>query len=131
MQAKLQRLVNISRAATLLSYFGLILLLTAWYLLISPPPTANPYVIWAVQTVPLALFYPVIINKNLRGHIWLCFFLSIYFMHAVQTAMSGGPNSLLALTESLLVASLFTAAMMFTRWQSKLNKLLSAAAKSG
>ncbi len=126
MQAKLQRLVNISRAATLLSYFGLILFLTAWYLLISPPPTANPYIIWAFQAVPLALFYPVIMKKDLRGHIWLCFFVSIYFMHAVQIAMSSGPNNLLGLIESVLVVSLFTAAMMYTRWQSKLNKLLTA-----
>ncbi|WP_261844740.1 DUF2069 domain-containing protein [Aliamphritea ceti] len=126
MQATLQRLVNISRAATLLSYFGLILFLTAWYLIISPPPTANPYIIWAFQVIPLALFYPVIMKRNLRGHIWLCFFVSIYFMHAVQIAMSSGPNSLLGLIETLLVASLFTAAMMFTRWQSKLKKLLAA-----
>ncbi len=122
MLEKLTRLVFISRAATLLSYFGLILLLTAWYLLIAPPPTANPYIIWLVQTLPLMLFFPVILKKDLRGHIWLCFVLCVYFIHAVLIAMSNH-NSLLGLIEALLTASLFIAAMMFARWQSKLGKL--------
>ena len=73
MQEKLSRLVNISRATTLFSYFGLILFLSAWYLVIAPPPTANPYIIWAVQVLPLSLFLPVILKQDLRGHIWLCF----------------------------------------------------------
>ncbi|MEH6577846.1 MAG: DUF2069 domain-containing protein [Amphritea sp.] len=122
MQEKLIRLTAISRAATLLSYFGLILFLTAWYLLIAPPPTANPYIIWLVQTLPLMLFFPVIMKQNLRGHIWLCFVLCVYFMHSVVTAMSNH-NSLLGLIEALFVASLFIAAMMFARWKSKLGKL--------
>ena len=126
MQDKLSRLVAISRAATLFSYFGLILFLTAWYLLIAPPPTANPYVIWLLQTLPLMLFFPVILKKYLRGHIWLCFVLCVYFMHAVVIAMSNH-NSLLGLIESLLVAALFIAAMMFARWKSKLTKLQPAA----
>lgn len=123
MQEKLSRLVAISRVTTLFSYFGLILFLTAWYLLIAPPPTANPYVIWAVQVVPLLLFLPIILKKDLRGHIWLCFFLTVYFMHAVVIAMSNHSNNLLAFIETLLVALLFTGAMMFARWQSKLRKL--------
>ncbi|WP_432473122.1 DUF2069 domain-containing protein [Amphritea sp. HPY] len=126
MQEKLTRLVNISRATTLFSYFGLILFLSAWYLIIAPPPTANPYVIWAVQVLPLSLFLPVILKQDLRGHIWLCFFLSVYFMHAVVIAMSDHTSNWLALIETLLVALLFTGAMMFTRWRSKLNKLQQA-----
>ncbi|MBN0986613.1 DUF2069 domain-containing protein [Amphritea pacifica] len=122
--------VAISRAATLFSYFGLILLLTAWHLLLSPPDNANPYSIWAFQTVPLLLFYPVILKKHLRGHIWLCFFITVYFMHSVTLAMSAHSSATLALAETLLVASLFIAAMMFARWQSQLNKLRNSASQS-
>ncbi|GGK69504.1 DUF2069 domain-containing protein [Amphritea balenae] len=123
MQNTLITKVAISRATTLFSYFGLLLFLSAWYLLIAPPKTANPYVIWAFQCLPLALFYPVIIKKHLRGHIWLCFMLTVYFMHAVTIAMSSHSNATLALIEALLVSALFTGAMMFARWQSKLSKL--------
>lgn len=122
MQDTLPRKVALSRAITLFSFFGLILWLTAWYLLISPPSSANEYVVWGFQTLPLALFLPVIIKKHLRGHIWLCFFLTVYFMHAVTIAMSSHDTALLGLIETLLVMTLFTSAMMFARWQSKLNK---------
>ncbi|BBB26008.1 DUF2069 domain-containing protein [Amphritea japonica] len=123
MQATLAKKVAISRAATLFSYFGLLFLLTAWHLVIAPPATANPYIIWAFQAVPLMMFFPVILNKNLRGHIWLCFFITVYFMHSVTIAMSSHSSAYLALIETLLVTSLFTGAMMYARWKSKLNKL--------
>ncbi|RTE66460.1 DUF2069 domain-containing protein [Amphritea opalescens] len=124
MQETLVKKVAISRAVTLISYFGLILLLTAWHLIISPPENANPYSIWAFQTVPLLLFYPAIIKKHLRGHIWLCFFITVYFMHSVTIAMSAHSSAILGLAETLLVAALFIGAMMFARWQSQLNKQL-------
>ncbi len=123
MQDTLVKKVAISRAVTLLSYFGLILLLSAWHLIISPPDNANPYSIWAFQTVPLLLFYPVILKKHLRGHIWLCFFITVYFMHSVTIAMSAHSSATLALIETLLVVALFIGAMMFARWQSQLRKL--------
>ncbi|MBR9867287.1 MAG: DUF2069 domain-containing protein [Oceanospirillales bacterium] len=123
MYETLAKKVAISRAATLFSYFGLILLLTAWHLILSPPDKASPYSIWAFQTVPLLLFYPAILKKHLRGHIWLCFFITVYFMHSVTIAMSAHSSAVLALAETLLVTTLFIAAMMFARWQSQLNKL--------
>lgn len=122
MQDSLTRKVALSRAVTLFSFFGLILWLTAWHLMISPPSSANEYVVWGFQTLPLALFLPVIMKKHLRGHIWLCFFLTVYFMHAVTIAMSSHSTAMLGLIETLLVMILFTSAMMFARWQSKLNK---------
>lgn len=125
MQAILAKKVAISRAVTLFSYFGLIFLLSAWHLFIAPSETANPFSIWAFQTVPLLLFYPVILNKHLRGHIWLCFFITVYFMHAVTIAMSTHSSAGLALAEALLVVTLFIGAMMFARWQSQLTKMLS------
>ncbi len=122
MQDSLTRKVALSRAVTLFSFFGLILWLTAWHLMISPPSSANEYIVWGFQTLPLALFLPVIMKKHLRGHIWLCFFLTVYFMHAVTIAMSSHSTAMLGLIETLLVMILFTSAMMFARWQSKLNK---------
>ncbi|MDO6562278.1 DUF2069 domain-containing protein [Amphritea sp. 1_MG-2023] len=127
MQTTLVKKVAISRAVTLFSYFGLILLLSAWHLVIAPSETANPFSIWAFQTVPLLLFYPVILIKHLRGHIWLCFFITVYFMHSVTIAMSAHSSAILGLAETLLVTALFIGAMMFARWQSQLNKSLNAA----
>lgn len=124
MQQTLAKKVAISRAVTLFSYFGLILLLTAWHLIIAPNENANPYSIWAFQTVPLLLFYPVILKKHLRGHIWLCFFITVYFMHSVTIAMSAHSSAILGLAETLLIVALFIGAMMFARWQSQLNKRL-------
>jgi len=87
------------------------------------PDKARPYRLWAFQSVPLLLFYPAILKEQLRGHIWLCFLITVYFMHSVTIAMSAHSSAVLALAETLLVTTLFIAAMMFARWQSQLNKL--------
>ncbi len=111
---------RVSRWLTLLSYAGLLVLFTLWHLVLHPI-AGNPWVIWAWHSVPLLAFAPVMIKGTPRGHAWLCFLLLLYFVQAVLSATN--PNTAqLGLIYALLVAVLFTSAMLYTRWQSRYAK---------
>jgi len=110
-----------SRGLTLGSYAGLLILFSLWYLLLAPAQSSHPWVIWLVHLLPLLAFLPVIAKGNPRGHAWLCFVLLLYFMEAVLAALVP-TTRWLGLIESLLLVTLFTGAMLYARWRSKLTR---------
>jgi len=119
----LESKVRITRSLTLVSYFGLLALFVAWYLVLAPVPGANPWVIIGVQSALLLAFLPTIISGRPRGHAWLCFVILVYFSHAVLVAANPA-SQLIGLTYCILTGVLFTAAMYYTRWRARLNKAL-------
>ncbi|MBR9883547.1 MAG: DUF2069 domain-containing protein [Oceanospirillales bacterium] len=115
-----------SRWLTLSSYFGLLILFSLWYLVLVPAKSEHPWVIWLIHMLPLMAFLPVVLKGQPRGHAWLCFVLLLYFMEAVLAALV--PNTRwLGLIESLLLATLFTSAMLYARWKSQLKRAQSNA----
>jgi len=119
----LETKVKITRSLTLVSYFGLLALFVAWYLVLAPVPDANPWVIIGVQSALLLCFLPTIISGRPRGHAWLCFVVLIYFTHGVLVATNPA-SAEIGLAYSLLSGLLFAAAMYYTRWRARLNKKL-------
>ncbi len=114
---------RLGRIVTVGSYLGLLAWFTLWHLFLQPAPTANPWIIWLIHMVPLLAFAPVIISGKPRGHAWLCFVLLLLFIQAVLAASN--PNTLVyGLGYSILVSTLFTGAMMYTRWKARYNKQL-------
>ncbi|MBV1787947.1 DUF2069 domain-containing protein [Marinobacterium sp. D7] len=113
---------RLTRWLTLSSYVGLLLLFSLWYLLLSPAQSDHPWVIWLVHLLPLLAFLPVVIKGSPRGHAWLCFVLLLYFLEAVIAALVP-TTRWLGLIESLLLATLFTSAMLYARWRSQLAKV--------
>ncbi|MFB9885621.1 DUF2069 domain-containing protein [Balneatrix alpica] len=97
---------------------GLIALYSAWYLWILPPQGISPWLPWGLHALPLLLFLPSISQGKLRPHAWLCFLLLLYFTSSVLALMIP-TKMLLAAVELTLICLLFTAAMMYTRWQSR------------
>lgn len=110
-----------SRLLCLVSYWGLLLLFSLWYLWLAPAQSDHPWVIWLVHLLPLAAFAPVVIKGYPRGHAWLCFVLLIYFLEAVLAALVE-PTRGLGLAEVLLLVVLFTSAMLYARWKSRLQQ---------
>ncbi|WP_421865501.1 DUF2069 domain-containing protein [Motiliproteus sp.] len=117
---QLQQRVHYSGLATRLSLLGLIGLLSAWMLWISPPALANPITIWLVLTLPLVGFVPAIFGGRARPHIWLCFMILVYFCSGVIHAMTD-KFMLLGLAKTMLTVVLFCSAMMYARWKSILQ----------
>ncbi|QEQ96595.1 DUF2069 domain-containing protein [Neptunomonas concharum] len=119
----LHKKVRLSRSLTLLSFFGLLLLFTLWYLIIHPLETGKPWVIWLVHMLPLAFFIPTMKSGNPRNHAWLCFVLILYFNEAVLAATTRVDTRTFGIIYALLVVVLFTAAMMYARWASQYARL--------
>ncbi|WP_299181570.1 DUF2069 domain-containing protein [uncultured Neptuniibacter sp.] len=112
-----------SRIVCLASYLGLMAWFTLWHLFLIPVPTGNPWVIWLIHMAPLLAFSHVMITGKPRGHAWLCFVLLLLFIQAVLSASN--PNTVVyGLGYSILVSTLFTSAMMYTRWRARYNKQL-------
>lgn len=113
-KASRHRLTVLTRA-----HFGLLLaVLTAWHLWLWPvsPLTSHRLIILGLHILPLLAFLPGLWRQKPRVHIWLCYFLLLYFCQGVINAFAL-PHivGMLGLLEALLTAGLFTSAMYAAR----------------
>jgi uncharacterized membrane protein len=76
-----------------------------------------PWVIWLGALLPLLIFLPGMLRDRLRSYIWLCFVSLLYFIALVERLFAR-PDAL-AVTGTVAVVTLFTAAMMYVRWRAR------------
>ncbi|RRV06922.1 DUF2069 domain-containing protein [Pseudomonas sp. v388] len=115
--------VRISRAASLICFFGMIGLLSVYYLGIANLHGARPGVILAIELLPLLLLAPGVIRGNPRGHSWLCFVINLYFIKGALAAFD--PNRwLFGVLEMLASVAVFISALLYVRWRSQLDRSL-------
>lgn len=112
----LQPRVRISRALALLFFFGLIALLSVYYLLIADLHGARPWVILLIELVPLLVLAPGMLSGSPRGHSWTCFVVNLYFIKGALAAYD--PNrSLFGILEMLASLAVFISALLYVRWR--------------
>lgn len=115
--------VKISRLISLSSFFGLIALLSIYYLWIADLHGARPWVILLIELVPLLLFTPGIISGSPRAYSWLCFVVNLYFIKGALAAFD--PNrSLFGILEMLASLAVFVSALLYIRWTFQQNRKL-------
>ena len=119
----LQPRLNISRAASLLSFFSLAALLLVWNLHYANIPGKLLWVILGLQLTPLLLLAPGLLLGNARTHAWACFVVNLYFIQGVLAAFDPS-KALYGWLLTLLSFSLFCAALMFTRWRFQYERKL-------
>lgn len=119
----LQPRLNISRAASLLSFFGLATLLLVWNFFFANVPSNLLWVILGAQLAPLLLLAPGLILGNARAHAWACFVVNLYFIQGVLAAFDPS-KALYGWLLTVLSFSLFCAALMFTRWRFQYERIL-------
>lgn len=119
----LQPRLNISRVASLLSFFSLTALLLVWNLHYANIPGRLLWVILGLQLTPLLLLAPGLLLGNARAHAWACFVVNLYFIQGVLAAFDPS-KALYGWLLSLLSFSLFCAALMFTRWRFQYERKL-------
>lgn len=119
--------VRISRAASLVCFFGMIALLSVYYLAIADLHGARPGVILAIELLPLLLLTPGVIRGHPRGLSWVCFVINLYFIKGALAAFD--PNRwLFGVLEMLASVAVFVSALLYVRWRAQLdNKLVPAA----
>lgn len=99
------------RAVFLASYVALLLLFTAMNIF-----TADGSIkLWLVQTLPLLIFIPGLIQQRFRTYSWICFVILLYFTWSVVNVMSPFINwtDIVVVTLSVVI---FITAMMASRW---------------
>lgn len=77
-----------------------------------------PWILWLGKLVPLLIFLPGMLRDRLRSYIWLCFVSLLYFIAMVERLFAL-PGNNLAITGTVAVVTLFTAAMLYVRWRAR------------
>lgn len=117
----LQPRVRISRALSLVCFFGLIGLLCVWYLWLADLHGARPWVILLIELVPLLPLLPGMLMGSVRGHSWTCYVVNLYFIKGALAAYD--PNrQWFGVLEMAASVAVFCSAMMYVRWSHQLNR---------
>ena len=112
----LQPRLNISRVASLLSFFSLTALLLVWNLHYANIPGKLLWVILGLQLTPLLLLAPGLLLGNARAHAWACFVVNIYFIQGVLAAIDPA-RALFGALETVISLGLFCSALLYVRWK--------------
>ncbi len=114
--------VVLSRKLGWVGYFGLMLSMLVYNLGFAELHGARPWVILAVQLVPLLIFLPGILQGSPRTFAFLCFAINLYFIHGVLVCFQPGRGlygGLLVFFSTLY----FLAALGYVRWAFQLQRV--------
>lgn len=115
-----------SRAVSLGSLLGLVLLILTWGLLFTDARGAPDWVpkVWtALKLLPLLIIAPGMLIGSARGHAWACYVVNLYFITGVLNTFEPGQR-IYGWAEVLLSVSLFCAALLYTRWRFQYERKL-------
>lgn len=116
------RLARLALRALRLGYAFELLLLTV-SVLIWPAPGRDPNaLIWILLVFPLLLCLPAVWLGWVRQQVWLCFLILLYFTAAVTECFVPG-RLWWGLIEVAACVWVFTAALCYTRWGSRAERL--------
>lgn len=119
------RVVRLTRVASIGSLLALIALGLAWELWLAP--TGNRSL--ALKVLPLVLPLSGLLKHRMYTHRWLSLLVWIYFTEGVVRATSDPlPSSALAGVEIILCLILFAASALHVRWRLKVAASQSPAA---
>lgn len=117
--------LRISRYLSLASFLALAALLLIWNLGYAAVPSTLLWAVLAFQLLPLLLLAPGIIGGHPRTHSWACFVVNLYFIQGVLAAFDPS-KQLFGWLEILLSLTLFTSALLYTRWCAQYQRIGSA-----
>ena len=110
-----ERVLDVTRKLTHMSYFGLLAVLIANSIVQGAPW------IFYLWPIPLMIFIPGLLRDNTRTLIWLCFVVLLYFYMAIDN-LAGSRAHLLDHAELVLTVILFTSAMIWARCKQKAGR---------
>jgi len=108
-------LIRLARAATLAGYFGLLILLTAWFTLIEPSPRFPVLVPLVGMVGPLLFPLMGLLHGRPYTHAWTSFLALFYFTAGVFVYAGGEGKSWLPLLEIALSIVLFLGCIFYVR----------------
>lgn len=100
---------------TLLGYFGIMLLLLAWYGWLSPPGLLQPAVVIVLLTLPLFAALRGILHARRYTITWSLFLALFYMSHGIVETWSMDQARWLPLTEIVLSLCWLSGGILFVR----------------
>lgn len=108
---------QIARSISLLSYFGLILLMTVWYGWLAPPSHFPISLMLLLVVLPLLCGIRGILHARLYTHAWISLLALAYIAHGAVEAYSSPEQRWLAMTELALGVGLTLGAGFFVKYR--------------
>lgn len=100
---------------TLLSYFGLLILLSLWFLWLAPSPTIPKSFMLLFGVGPLLFPLRGLLYGKPYTFAWSSLLIMIYFIHGVVEAYAAPEERLLASIEIVLVCLFYIGAIFYPR----------------
>jgi len=107
------------RSISLVSYFLLLLTITAAVFLAGPTGIAAKAVLALLVNLGLLLVVYILLLGTKRSYIWLCFILLLYFIGSVQALFTPSDIALVVINKWLILVSVvvcFCSSMMAARF---------------
>ncbi|WP_019613314.1 DUF2069 domain-containing protein [Psychromonas ossibalaenae] len=99
-------------------YFGLLVLIPAWHLWLSPPALGiSPWLVAALWFIPLLFPLKGIIQNNPYTYAWSAFVALLYLMHSMVILLTDPAQSLLAVIELLLTCLFLSGNIYFAKYR--------------
>ena len=116
--------ITLSRSATLLGYFGLMLFIPLWHLVITPLPAKFMSVTLLIQVGPLMFPLRGLLHGKVYTHAWSMYLALFYFVVGIWYAGDVSTRTF-GVIFSLLSILFFIGTMLFTRFQGMAEKAMS------
>jgi len=113
------RSTRVARLLALSGYFGLFLLLTAWYAWLAPSARFPVALTLLVMVSPLLFPLRGLLLGRPYTHAWTSLLALLYFAHGVGEAYANPREGLYAGLEILFSLTLFWGAVLFARWRGR------------
>jgi len=117
--------IKLSRMATFLGYFGLLIFIPLWHLLIVPLDAKFMSVTLLVQIGPLMFPLRGLLHGKLYTHAWSMYLALFYFVIGIWYAGDVSTRGF-GIGFSLLSVTFFMGTMMYTRYQGMSEKAKNA-----
>jgi len=111
--------IQAARVATLISYFGLLILVIYWAINPTQLSVSSSSIILLFGGLPLLSGLPGILKKKAYTHAWICIISLLYLIHGIVEVWSKPENRLLASLEIFLSVLLYLGAGFYARYRSR------------
>jgi len=118
--------IQISRATTLLGYFGLLIFIPVWHLLIEPIEAKFVSMTLLIQAGPLLFPLRGILHGRVYTHAWSMYMALFYFVIGIWYAGDISTRGF-GVGFSILSVIFFIGTMMYTRFQGMAEKAMQEA----
>ena len=107
------------RRLTLTSYFGLLILLSLWFVWLAPSKTIPTSLVILFAIGPLMFPLRGLLHGKPYTYAWSSFLILMYFIHGVIEAYADPQVRLLAFIEIILSCMFYIGAILYPRYLSK------------